>query len=345
MPWKNEPELSRSQSDNNSAPELSPDPVKLKAEKANTDTVNIAGSSIDLTLKELIKELKRKRRWGIALKSIGWLVVIGLLASVLFGQNQQITGNHSALVRLEGIIAPGNEASAQDVLEGLRNAFEAESAKGVILAINSPGGSPVQSDMLYQEIKRLSSMYDKPLISVISDIGASGGYYAAVSAQKIYANPSSIVGSIGVLMNGFGFVELMQKVGVERRLITAGKNKGSLDPFSPVNEAELDHAKSVIEGVHQTFIDVVKQSRGSKINDTDEDLFSGQFWNGQQAYELGLIDGLKNYWAVARDDIGEESIVDYTVMPNVLERFTQTLGASIARQLKLYLGETIPQFH
>ena len=344
MPWKNEPELSRSQSDQDAAPALSPETVKLSTEKVNKDAVTIASSSIDSTIKELIKELKRKRRWGFALKSIGWLVVVGLLAGVFFGQNQPITGNHTALVRLDGVIAQGYDASAEDVLTGLRNAFEADSAKGVILAINSPGGSPVQSDMLYQEIKRLTSLHDKPLIAVISDIGASGGYYAAVSAQTIYANPSSIVGSIGVLMNGFGFVELMDKLGVERRLITAGKNKGSLDPFSPMNEDHLSHAKSVIGGVHQAFIDVVRESRGTKLNETNEELFSGQFWNGQQAYELGLIDGLKNYWAAARDDIGEETIVDYTVMPDVLERFTQTLGASIARQLKLYIGESIPSF-
>ena len=293
MPWKNEPELSRSQSEQDPAPVLSPETVKLNAEKENNDSIQISGASIESSIRDLIKELKRKRRWGFALKSIGWLLVVGLLAAVFFGQKQQITGNHTALVRLDGVIAQGYDASAEDVLAGLRNAFEADSAKGVILSINSPGGSPVQSDMLYQEIKRLTRIYDKPLIAVISDIGASGGYYAAVSAQTIYANPSSIVGSIGVLMNGFGFVELMEKIGVERRLITAGENKGTLDPFSPMNEAQLDHAKSVISGVHQSFIDVVRESRGSKLNEANEDLFSGQFWNGQQAYELGLIDGFE----------------------------------------------------
>ena len=344
MPWKNEPELNRTHDDEGSTPDLSSESVKLNTESTTKDSINVSSSTIESTIKELIKELKRKRRWGFALKTVGWLAIIGLLAGILFGQQQQITGNHTALVRLDGVIAQGYDASAEDVLAGLKNAFEADSAKGVILAINSPGGSPVQSDMLYQEIKRLNNQYDKPLIAVISDIGASGGYYAAVAAQTIYANPSSIVGSIGVLMNGFGFVELMDKLGIERRLITAGENKGSLDPFSPLNEDHLNHAKTVIGGVHQTFIDVVRESRGSKLKQTDTDLFSGQFWNGQQAYELGLIDGLKNHWAAAREDIGEAQIVDYTVMPDVLERFTQTLGASIARQLTLIMGETIPRF-
>ena len=344
MPWKNEPELNRPQTGEDSTPELSPETVTLSTGKVKHDSVDISSSTIDSTIKELIKELKRKRRWGLAIKTTAWLVIIGLLAGIFFGQQQQITGNHTALVRLDGVIAQGSDASAEDVLAGLRNAFEADSAKGVILAINSPGGSPVQSDMLYHEIKRLTNQYDKPLIAVISDIGASGGYYAAVAAQTIYANPSSIVGSIGVLMNGFGFVDLMEKLGVERRLITAGTNKGSLDPFSPLDEDHLGHARSVIDGVHQTFIDVVRESRGLKLKEAQADLFSGQFWNGQQAYELGLIDGLKNYWAAARDDIGEETIVDYTVVPDVLERFTQTLGVSIASQLKLYLGDTFPRF-
>ena len=344
MPWKNEPELSRTQADDDTAPELSAQSVNPEREKSINDSVTVSSSAIDSAIKDLVGELRRRRRWGIAFKMIGWLAVIGLLAGIFIGQKQPITGNHTALVRLDGVIAQGYDASAEDVLTGLRNAFETDSAKGVILAINSPGGSPVQSDMLYQEIKRMTRQYDKPLIAVISDIGASGGYYAAVAARTIYANPSSIVGSIGVLMNGFGFVELMDKLGVERRLITAGTNKGSLDPFSPLNKEQLDHAKNVIGGVHQAFIDVVRESRGTKLNEVDEDLFSGQFWNGQQAYELGLVDGLKNYWAAARDDIGEEMIVDYTVVPDVLERFTQTLGASIASHLKFLLGDSFPRF-
>ena len=344
MPWKNEPELNRSQStDESEFPELSADHVKEKSKKssASNDKFNISTSSIESTLKELIGELKRKRRWGFALKLIGWLIVAGVIGAIFTGQHKQITGEHTAMVRLEGVIADGYDASAENVLAGLRSAFKADNAKGVILAINSPGGSPVQADMLYQEIQRLKAEHDKPMVAVITDVGASGGYYAAVAADKIYANPSSIVGSIGVLMNGFGFVGLMEKAGVERRLLTAGKFKGSLDPFSPVKQAELEHAKTVIDGVHKQFIDVVRKSRGSRLKETD-DMFSGLFWNGDQAYEMGLTDGFKTHWAVARDDIGEETIIDYTLEPDVFERFSRNLGASIAEQLKITLGDSIP---
>ena len=341
MPWKNEPELSPNRETDSPAPELSTQDAHVDSKSNIEERVSVSQSSLDSSLQELIKELKRKRRWGFALKLLGWLIIVGLLGAIFTGQHKQITGDHTALVRLEGIIADGYDASAENVLAGLTAAFQADSVKGVILAINSPGGSPVQADMLYNEIQRLKAQYDKPLVAVISDLGASGGYYAAVSAETIYANKSSLVGSIGVLMNGFGFVDLMNKMGVERRLLTAGKNKAALDPFSPENETEVAHAQIVIDGVHQQFIDVVRESRGNRLKENDE-LFSGQFWNGQQAYDLGLTDGFKSYWAVAREDIGEETIVDYTAMPDVLERFTRTLGASIARHLKLSLNQVIP---
>jgi len=272
---------------------------------------------------------------GICTK-VGWLVDYSRADRCYFYR-----GEHTALVRLDGVIADGYDASAENVLVGLTNAFESDNAKGVILAVNSPGGSPVQADMLYQEIQRLKAEHGKPIIAVISDVGASGGYYAAVAADKIYANPSSIVGSIGVLMNGFGFVDLMQKAGVERRLLTAGEHKASLDPFSPVNEEELEHAKTVIDGVHDQFIDVVRKSRGSRLKET-EDMFSGLFWNGDQAYEMGLTDGFKTHWTVARDDIGQEDIIDYTLRPDVFERFTRNLGVAIAERLKMTLGTSIP---
>lgn len=343
MPWKNEPELSRVTAAEDDVPELTPQRPTAAGEKTAIGPETVSSGAIDSTLSELVRELKRRRRWGIAIKTVGWLAVIGLLAGIFFGQREQSAGSHTALVRLDGVIAQGYDASAEDVLTGLINAFESDTARGVILAINSPGGSPVQSDMLYQEIKRLNELYEKPLIAVIGDVGASGGYYTAVAADTIYANPSSIVGSIGVLMNGFGFVELMEKLGIERRLITSGANKGSLDPFSPSNDKHLEHAQSVIAGVHQTFIDVVRESRGTKLDESNDELFSGQFWNGKQAYDLGLIDGLKNYRAAARDDIGEEIIIDYTVTPDVLERFSQTLGATIARQLTFMLGDAFPE--
>ncbi len=344
MPWKNEPELNRPESSEEvEIPELSADSANQKTKRSSPaqEQLNISTSSIDSGITELVKELKRRRRWGFALKLIGWLVIVGLLAGILTGQHKQITGDHTAMVRLEGVIADGYDASAENVLLGLRSAFRSDDAKGVILSINSPGGSPVQADMLYQEIQKLKAEYDKPIVAVISDVGASGGYYAAVAADTIYANPSSIVGSIGVLMNGFGFVDLMEKAGVERRLLTAGKNKDSLDPFSPVMQGDVDHAQTVIDGVHQQFIDVVRQSRGSRLKENDE-VFSGLFWNGEQAFELGLTDGFKTPWAVARDDIGEETIIDYTLQPDVLERFTRGLGVAIAERLKISLGDSIP---
>ena len=328
MPWKNEPELTRPESTEEiEVPELSTHSTEQKTKRSSaTEQLNISTSSIDTGINELIKELKRKRRWGFALRLIGWLVIVGLLGAILAGQHKQITGDHTAMVRLEGVIADGYDASAENVLTGLRSAFRADNAKGVILAINSPGGSPVQADMLYQEIQKLKAEHNKPMVAVISDLGASGGYYAAVAADTIYANPSSIVGSIGVLMNGFGFVDLMEKAGVERRLLTAGKNKASLDPFSPIKQEEFNHAKTVIDGVHEQFIDVVRKSRGSRLKEND-DMFSGLFWNGEQAYEMGLTDGFKTHWAVARDDIGEETIIDYTLQPDVFERFTRGLGS------------------
>ncbi len=344
MPWKNEPELTRSPSTEEvETPELSNDLTEEKASEssATRDKLSLSSGTIEASLKELIVELKRKRRWGFALKLIGWLIIAGLIGVIFTGQHKQIAGEHTALVRLEGIIADGYDASAENVLAGLTSAFKSDNAKGVILAVNSPGGSPVQADMLYQEIQRLKVEHDKPIVAVISDVGASGGYYAAVAADKIYANPSSIVGSIGVLMNGFGFVDLMHKAGIERRLLTAGKYKGSLDPFSPIKEEELEHAKTVIEGVHKQFIDVVRKSRGSRLKET-EDIFSGLFYNGDQAYEMGLTDGFKTHWAVARDDIGEEEIVDYTLKPDMFERFTRSLGVAIAERLKLTLSDSIP---
>ncbi len=345
MPWKNEPELNRPESvEEPELSELANDSVRQKTNQSSMsgEKLSVSSSTIDTSLKELVKELKRKRRWGFALKLIGWLVIVGLLGAILTGQHKQITGDHTALVRLDGIIADGYDASAENVLTGLKSAFQADNAKGIILSINSPGGSPVQADMLYQEIQKLKARYDKPMVAVISDVGASGGYYAATAADTIYANPSSIVGSIGVLMNSFGFVELMEKAGVERRLLTAGKNKASLDPFSPIKQEELEHAKTVIDGVHKQFIDVVRKSRGSRLKEDDE-MFSGQFWNGEQAYEMGLTDGFKTPWAVARDDIGEETIIDYTLQPDVFERFSRELGVAIAKHLKINLADMVPE--
>ena len=218
---------------------------------------------------------------------------------------------------------------------GLRRAFEADKSRGVILRINSPGGTPVQAAEINAEIVRLKGLYpDKPFYTVISDLCASGGYYVAVAADTIYANPSSLVGSIGVLMDGYGFVSTMEKLGVERRLITAGENKGLLDPFSPLIEDDVIHVKQMLNEVHQQFIDAVKTGRGDRLAD-DDSIFSGLFWSGERAMELGLIDAFGDAGYVARDVIGTETLVDYTVRKSFLEQFSDQLGASLLSRLGL----------
>ena len=246
-----------------------------------------------------------------------------------------MAGEHTALVELEGVIALEGDTDADRVVKGLREAFEAEQARGIILRINSPGGSPVQAGYINDEIQRLRAKHPgKPLYAVITDICASGGYYVAVAADRIYADKASIVGSIGVLMDGFGFVEAMKKVGVERRLITAGKFKGMLDPFSPLNPVVRGHAEEILEQVHDQFIDVVKSGRGERLVDND-DLFSGLFWTGEEAKKLGLVDELGSAGYVAREVIGVEEIVDYTPSHSLLDRFAERIGVAIARTVSL----------
>jgi len=226
------------------------------------------------------------------------------------------------------------------LVSGLRRAFKDKNTAGVILRINSPGGSPVQSGYVYDEIKRLRKKYpDIKLYAVVTDICASGGYYIASAADEIYADKASIVGSIGVLMDGFGFVDTMKKVGVERRLLTAGKHKGILDPFSPLKPSEVKHVQRLLDSIHQQFIDAVKAGRGDRLAD-DPQLFSGLFWNGEEGLKLGLVDGLGSSSYVAREIIGEEKVVDYTARPNYFDRFAERIGATMANVLGENLGLT-----
>ena len=235
---------------------------------------------------------------------------------------------YTALVNLRGVIAAGEEASADFIVTGIRAAFEAEGTKAVVLRINSPGGSPVQSGYVYDEIKRLRTLYpDTLLYAVISDIGASGAYYIAAAADEIYADKASLVGSIGVVASGFGFVDTMEKLGIERRLYTAGANKGFLDPFSKEKTEEVDFWESVLNKTHDQFITKVKEGRGSRLV-IDEDIFSGLIWNGEQALEMGLIDGLGSAGYVAREIVGAETIVDFTPQPDPFERLTKSLGVA-----------------
>ena len=283
---------------------------------------------------EGLKELRRQRRWRIFFRFAFFGLVVMLFAlPFLRGAYDKVIDGHTALVRVEGIIAPGGQVDADDTIEALQAAFEDEGARGVVLRINSPGGSPVQSDRIYREIRRLRRAHpDKKLYAVVEDIGASGGYYIAAAADEIYAAAGSIVGSIGVLMNGFGFVGAMKKMGVERRLLTAGEHKGMLDPFLPEDPAERAFAQALIDRVHQQFIDAVKAGRGDRLAE-DEKIFSGLFWTGEDAAKLGLVDGIGDQEYVARELIGEEEIIDYTRKRDWLDRFAEGIGASAARTL------------
>ncbi|VAW62278.1 Periplasmic serine proteases (ClpP class) [hydrothermal vent metagenome] len=284
---------------------------------------------------EGLKEQKRTRRWGIFFKLLTFAYLFALLTmlSPSLHEAGKKGEKHTALIELKGVIAAGAEASADNVITGLRNAFEDEDTAGVILRINSPGGSPVQSGYIYDEILRLREKYpDTPMYAVVSDICASGGYYVAAAAEKIYADQASIVGSIGVRMDNFGFVEAMKKLGVERRTLTAGKSKALLDPFAPQNEKVITHMKGLLKSVHNQFINAVKQGRGDRLKEVDG-MFEGLIWTGDQSVEIGLIDELGNSSYVAREVIGEDNIVNFSVQPDFLERFSKKIGAQMSALL------------
>ncbi len=282
-----------------------------------------------------LNEQRKARRWGIFFKLFFAVYLVALLlllrADDLGGK--ALAKRYTALVDLDGAIAADTLASADNVISGLRTAFESKATAGVILRVNSPGGSPVQAGYINDEIKRLRSKHPKvPIYAVIGDICASGCYYAVVAADKIYADKASIVGSIGVLMNGFGFVDTLKKLGVERRLLTAGKHKGFLDPFSPMNPKERRHAQNLLNRIHKQFIERVKEGRGAQLKQT-KDIFSGLFWTGDQAVKMGLVDELGSASFVAREVIGAEEIVDFTYRESVLDRFARRLGTAMAQTL------------
>ncbi len=277
-----------------------------------------------------LKEQKRARRWGIFFKLLGFAYVgIFLIGMMDWNFSNMFTaGRHTALVELTGIIADGENASADNVVSGLRAAFENERSAAVILRINSPGGSPVHANYINHEISRLRGLYpEKPLYAVVADICASGGVYAAVAADKIYADKASIVGSIGVRQDGFGFVDAMDKLGIERRIMTAGEHKGFMDPFSPQDELEKDHMQMLLDEIHQQFIDAVIEGRGDRLA-SDAKIFSGLVWTGAQALELGLVDGFGSASYVAREVVGVEEIHDYTYREDVLQKFARKLGST-----------------
>lgn len=278
---------------------------------------------------EYIKENRRKRRWGIFFKSLFFLYILAITVPML-EERETHTEVHTALVELEGVISATDKANADDMVASLRKAFEAKNSRGIILRINSPGGSPVQADHIYNEIMRLRKIYpDKKLYAVIGEVGASAAYYIAASADAIYAAPASIVGSIGVILPSFGFVDLLEKIGVENRTMVSGEHKDLLDPFAPKRDYDVNFMQSILNTVHAQFIDKVKEGRGNRLAN-NPDIFSGLVWVGKEAKDLGLIDGFGSAGTVARDIIQAEDILDYTIQENVLDKLASRLGAYFA---------------
>ena len=287
-----------------------------------------------------IQEQRRARRWGIFFKLMLLLYVTVLLFIALGWTSKRdgLAGDHTALVDLTGVISATSQASADKVIGGLQAAFKDKHTKGVVLRINSPGGSPVQAGYINDEIRRLRTKHPRiPLYAVVEDICASGGYYVAASADKIFVDKASIIGSIGVLMDGFGFTGTMEKLGVERRLLAAGENKGFLDPFSPIRKEQKTHAETMLNDIHQQFISVVRKGRGERLKETP-DMFSGLLWVGQKSIDLGLADAMGSLEYVAREVIKAEDIVDYSEQENLAERFARRFGAVAAEALVKVIG-------
>jgi protease-4 len=277
-----------------------------------------------------INEQRAARRWRIGFRFL-WLILAGLLFWYSSHHSKTTSSTnasaHTALIEIKGEIDSEANANADWIMTSLRNAFEDEGAQAIVLLINSPGGSPVQAGMINDEIRRLKALHQKPVYAVVEETCASAAYYIAVSADNIYVDKASIVGSIGVLMDGFGFTGLMDKVGVERRLLTAGENKGFLDPFTPQSKQHRAYAQNMLNQIHQQFIKVVREGRGDRLKETPE-TFSGLFWSGEKSIELGLADAYGTLDSVARDVVKAEDIVDYTRQDNVAERLAKRFGAA-----------------
>lgn len=280
--------------------------------------------------RDYLKDRRSERRWRVFFR-LAWLTFFVLVFWAMLGARNHATapsGPHTALVEVRGEIAEDSEASAEVLVAAIKSAFEDEGSRAVVLRFNSPGGSPVQAGIINDEIRRLKAIHKKKVYAVVEETCASGAYYIAVAADEIYADKASIVGSIGVLMDGFGFTGTMEKLGVERRLMTAGENKGIGDPFSPESEKQRALTQRMLDQIHQQFIRVVKQGRGDRLKVTPE-TFSGLFWSGEEAVNLGLADHLGNLDYVAREVIKAEDIIDYTPKENVAERLAKRFGASV----------------
>lgn len=297
---------------------------------------------LEKTLQASLIEQRRSRRWGIFFKLLTFFYLFILIAIAMGGFKGDISAStsHTAVIDLRGMIADQTDASADNLVTGLRAAFKDSNTKAVIIRINSPGGTPVQAGYVYDEIKRLRTLYPQTKVyAVITDLGASGAYYIASAADEIYADKASLVGSIGVTAAGFGFVDAMNKLGIERRAYTSGEHKAFLDPFQPMNKEETEFWKNTLNTVHQQFINQVKAGRGDRLKDKEHpELFSGLIWSGEQAKELGLIDGFGSTSYVAREIVGEENLKNYTVQDSPFDRFAKKLGASAAKEIGTSVG-------
>jgi protease IV len=305
-------------------------PYSAEARKPAESRPGWERETVESLLFATVKEQRANRRWRM-FKSMAWLVFFAVLFWALTGKggaSKDVTQPHTAVIEIKGEIADGADASAEFVVAAAKAAFEDAGAQAIVLLINSPGGSPVQAGIINDELKRLKAKHKKPVYAVVEESCASAAYYIAVSADQIFVDKASIVGSIGVLMDGFGFTGLMDKLGVERRLMTAGENKGFLDPFSPQTEKQRAFAQAMLDQIHKQFIDVVKAGRGKRLKESPE-TFSGLFWTGQQAVELGLADQIGNLDYVARDIVKAEELVDYTRRDNVAERLAKKFGAAV----------------
>lgn len=319
--------------------------LKDRSPMPDTDDPQWERALINRMAAEFLRNQRRSRRWGLLLKLgiLGYLILLSVTL-VLDGIGDSIgsAGEHTALVKVEGLIADGASASADRIIEGLRKAFEADNAKAVILRINSPGGSPVQSGYVFDEILRLREKYpDKPVYAVAADVCASGAYYMASAANEVYVDQATLIGSIGVRLDSFGFQRALKELGIQRRLLTAGEHKAILDPFSSFDKWEREFVQGLLDNLHGQFIAAVKEGRGDRLNGGDE-LFSGLFWTGEESLGLGLSDGLGSPSYVARDIIGAETLVDYSQKRDIWERVAERVGTSFATALAEIAGAGTP---
>jgi protease-4 len=305
-------------------------PSPATAQAASATLSRPLDSVVEQFAREYLRDRRSERRWRLFFRIVWLLVLFLLLWSLVVARKAANTpsGPHTALIEVRGEIAYESEASAENLLSALKTAFEETSAQAVVLRINSPGGSPVQAGIINDEIRRLKALHKKKVYAVVEEMCASGAYYIAVAADEIYTDKASIVGSIGVRVDSFGFVGAMQKLGIERRLLTAGDNKGILDPFSPLNERHRAFLQSTIDQIHKQFISAVREGRGKRLHESPE-TYSGLFWNGEQAVKMGLADDFGSLDYVAREIVKAEEIVDYTPKENVAERLAKRFGASV----------------